>query len=248
MLDSGDDVLKHTLSETRSRSTSQRLDTRLVPNILSDVNDKGHVANEVEIEQIASELLVPSFHIGNSLGKSSNHTFYVQIRGSISLHWAQYTTNMSPRPPVEGAKQFNGLLQRYGAPVVVVNLIKGKEHVARESKLLKAYAECAVYLNHFLPPHDTKKMRYIAWHMGVLADIAGESIQTRQVSSDHEAYERYVHGPLEDEADNGTDEKRSSGKESAAAPATPVSLGRTSGRDVAYCGRRWTGERRWLCL
>jgi hypothetical protein len=79
------------------------------------------------------------------------------------------------------AKHFNDLLERYGAPIVVVNLIKvrkhvfprsnsdfsqGKEHVARESKLLKAYAECVAYLNQFLPPDETKKIRYIAWDMG----------------------------------------------------------------------------------
>lgn len=62
---------------------------------------QGHVANEVETEQIVSEPLVTSFHIGSSLGTHSKYTSYVQIRGSIPLHWTQDTTNMSPRPPIE---------------------------------------------------------------------------------------------------------------------------------------------------
>lgn len=45
-------------------------------------------------------------------------------------------------------------------------MTQGKEHVARESKLLKAYAECVAYLNQFLPPDESKKIRYIAWDMG----------------------------------------------------------------------------------
>lgn len=109
------------------------------------------------------------------------------------------------------ARHFCDLLERYGAPIVIVNLIKvrylpnlllcpppltdcftitqGKETVARESKLLSAYAECVAYLNQFLPPEANKKLRYIAWDMaqatktksqdviGILEDIAEESIQ-----------------------------------------------------------------------
>ena len=67
--------------------------------------------------------------------------------------------------------------------------LQGKETVARESKLLSAYAECIAYLNQFLPPDASKKLRYIAWDMaqatktksqdviGILEDIAEESIQ-----------------------------------------------------------------------
>lgn len=67
--------------------------------------------------------------------------------------------------------------------------IQGKETVARESKLLSAYAECIAYLNQFLPADAHKKLRYIAWDMaqatktksqdviGILEDIAEESIQ-----------------------------------------------------------------------
>jgi hypothetical protein len=43
--------------------------------------------------------------------------------------------------------------------------LQAKEPVARESKLLSAYAECVTYLNQFLPPDEDKKIRYIAWDM-----------------------------------------------------------------------------------
>lgn len=52
--------------------------------------------------------------------------------------------------------------------------VQGKEHVARESKLLKAYAECVAYLNQFLPPDENKKIRYIAWDMGKLYQLMAE--------------------------------------------------------------------------
>lgn len=106
---------------------------------------------------------------------------------------------MSPRPPIEinvvdpfysaAAKHFSNLLTRYGAPIVVVNLIKGKEPVPRESKLLDAYQECITYLNQFLPDDESKRIRYIAWDMaqatksktqdviGIIEDIAEEAIQ-----------------------------------------------------------------------
>lgn len=119
---------------------------------------QGHVANEVETEQIVSEPLVTSFTTNSTkarIGSNSNYTSFVQIRGSIPLHWTQDTTNMSPRPPIgskwvfheimvliltapihlstvavadpffsAAALHFNNLLERYGAPIVIVNLIK----------------------------------------------------------------------------------------------------------------------------
>lgn len=63
---------------------------------------QGDVANEVETEQIASEPLVTSFP-DSKYGPSvpGNYTSYVQLRGSIPLHWTQDVTTMSPRPPIE---------------------------------------------------------------------------------------------------------------------------------------------------
>jgi len=64
---------------------------------------QGNVANEVETEQIVSEPLVTSFtdSVHHGVGAPSNYTSYVQLRGSIPLHWTQDVANMSPRPPIE---------------------------------------------------------------------------------------------------------------------------------------------------
>jgi hypothetical protein len=65
------------------------------------------------------------------------------------------------------AKHFDDLLGRYGAPIFILNLIKSRETVPRESKLLAEYGQCVAYLNQFLP--EGKKMRYIAWDMAQAA-------------------------------------------------------------------------------
>lgn len=112
-----------------------------------------------------------------------------QYRGSIPIYWTQDTTTMSPRPPIESeslmtgcvsysiclqvnvidpfysaaSRHFNDLFARYGAPVFILNLIKRREPVPRESKLLDEYTQCVRYLNQFLP--EGKKMVYRAWDM-----------------------------------------------------------------------------------
>lgn len=170
------------------------------------VNDEGNVANEVETEQIVSETLTTPFyypaprtseHDPQGRRPSPNFTSYVQYRGSIPVYWAQETNSMSPKPPIEisvmdpfytaASRHFDDLLARYGAPIMILNLIKKREPVARESKLGVEYTQCVEYLNQFLPLD--KRMIYRAWDMsraykektqdviGYLEDIAEESIQ-----------------------------------------------------------------------
>ncbi|KAF7730161.1 phosphatidylinositol-3,5-bisphosphate 5-phosphatase [Apophysomyces ossiformis] len=137
------------------------------------VNDKGYVANDVETEQIVAEMTTTSFHSTDRLFGNPRYTSYVQHRGSIPLIWSQDTTNMSPKPPIElnvvdpffsaAALHFENLFIRYGAPVIVLNLIKQKEKPMRESILGKEFAEAIDYLNQFLA--EDKKMKYIAWDM-----------------------------------------------------------------------------------
>ncbi|OCF46064.1 polyphosphoinositide phosphatase [Kwoniella heveanensis CBS 569] len=170
-------------------------------------NEHGHVANEVETEQIVSEPLSTPFGRRNRADPShpvsdfgagyGAYTSFVQYRGSIPVMWHQESNQMTPRPPIEitikdpfytpAAKHFDDLLGRYGAPIFILNLIKCRETVPRESKLLWEYGQCVEYLNQFLP--EGKKLRYIAWDMsqaaksghqdvmGVLEDICEESIQ-----------------------------------------------------------------------
>jgi hypothetical protein len=46
---------------------------------------------------------------------------------------------------------------------MILNLIKKREPVARESKLLDEYTQCVKYLNQFLP--RDKRMEYRPWDM-----------------------------------------------------------------------------------
>ncbi|KAF8346534.1 SacI homology domain-containing protein [Amanita rubescens] len=168
------------------------------------VNDEGNVANEVETEQIVSEALTtPFFFPGPGSGDqqdrkpSPRYTSYVQYRGSIPIYWTQDQSGVTPKPPIEisvvdpfysaAAKHFDDLFKRYGGPITILNLIKRKEPVPRESKLLDEYTQCVRYLNQFLP--RDKRMIYRAWDMSraykektqdvinYLEDLAEEWIQ-----------------------------------------------------------------------
>ncbi|KAH0579741.1 hypothetical protein H2248_002578 [Termitomyces sp. 'cryptogamus'] len=186
------------------------------------VNAEGNVANEVETEQIVAEALTTPFYYPatrDQSGKhiyrrpSPNYTSYVQYRGSIPIYWAQETTSMSPKPPIEitvvdpfysaASRHFDDLFKRYGAPITILNLIKRREPVPRESKLLDEYTQCVRYLNQFLPAD--KKMVYRAWDMSraykektqdvisYLEDIAEESIQmTGFFHSGPEPYSHFI--------------------------------------------------------
>ncbi|RAH67712.1 phosphatidylinositol-3,5-bisphosphate 5-phosphatase [Aspergillus aculeatinus CBS 121060] len=160
-------------------------------------NDLGYVANDVETEQIVSDMAATSFHApGPLLYANPLYTSYVQHRGSIPLYWTQENSGVSPKPDIElnlvdpfysaAALHFDNLFERYGAPVYALNLIKARERTPRESKLLKEYTNAIQYLNQFLP--EDKKIIYQPWDMsraaksrdqdviGTLEDIAGDII------------------------------------------------------------------------
>lgn len=137
-------------------------------------NDLGYVANDVETEQIVSEMLTTSFHSpGPTLFANNKYTSYVQHRGSIPLHWTQDSTGVSPKPDIHlnvvdpffsaAALHFDNLFMRYGTPIYVLNLVKARERTPRESKLLKEYTVAVNYLNQFLP--KDKQILYHAWDM-----------------------------------------------------------------------------------
>ncbi|KAL9039408.1 MAG: hypothetical protein Q9214_004890, partial [Letrouitia sp. 1 TL-2023] len=137
-------------------------------------NDLGYVANDVETEQIVSEMRTTSFHApGPELYANPAYTSYVQHRGSIPLHWTQDSSGVTPKPDIElnlldpfysaAALHFDNLFERYGAPVYVLNLVKARERTPRESILLKEYTNAISYLNQFLP--EDKKIIYKAWDM-----------------------------------------------------------------------------------
>lgn len=148
-------------------------------------NDLGYVANDVETEQIVSEMLTTSFHApGKNLYSNPNFTSYVQHRGSIPLFWTQKNDAATPKPPVEmnlvdpffsaAALHFDDLFGRYGAPIIVLNLVKSRERIPRESLLLEEFTQAINYLNQFLP--EGKKIHYIAWDMSRAAKSRDQDV------------------------------------------------------------------------
>ncbi|KAG8527458.1 uncharacterized protein KY384_007610 [Bacidia gigantensis] len=162
-------------------------------------NDLGYVANDVETEQIVSEMLTTSFHApGPILFGNPHYTSYVQHRGSIPLYWTQDNSGVSPKPGIDlnlvdpfytaAALHFDNLFDRYGSQIYVLNLVKARERTPRESILLKEYTCAITYLNQFLPL--AKKIKYRAWDMsrasksrdqdviGTLESIAEDAVET----------------------------------------------------------------------
>ncbi|KAG2732219.1 hypothetical protein G9P44_004636 [Scheffersomyces stipitis] len=160
------------------------------------VNDRGNVANEIETEQIVSDMLTSSFHDPKfGFYNNARYTSFIQHRGSIPLYWTQ-DLNKLPKPPIEinlsdpfyqsSALHFNNLFQRYGPPIIILNLIKTKEKQPRESRLNQHFANCIKYLNQFLS--EEHKLRFHSFDMsrhskknldviGPLQKIASHSIR-----------------------------------------------------------------------
>ncbi|KAF5302795.1 hypothetical protein FQA39_LY01975, partial [Lamprigera yunnana] len=118
-------------------------------------NFQGDVANEVETEQMVFDSGVSSLSRGH-------FTSFVQMRGSIPGHWSQDMGKMVAKPAISidlcdpyaeiAAAHFNELLKRYGAPLIILNLVKKHEKKPQE-KLLSEELESAIkYLNQFLSP------------------------------------------------------------------------------------------------
>lgn len=130
-------------------------------------NFQGDVANEVETEQIVSDSTVLDLH-------RAKITSFVQIRGSVPSHWSQDVTKMVPKPQIffelsdphgrTSGHHFNNLMENYGSPVVVLNLVKKREKKRpHESLLGDEFQKQIDYLNQFLPVQD--RIKYIPLDM-----------------------------------------------------------------------------------
>ncbi len=153
------------------------------------ISDAGHVANDVETEQIVQELL-PVWERDRP-----HFSSFVQVRGSVPLFWAQENTFAIPKPDVSVVRgdpfheaaimHFQDLLARFGAPIMILNLVKHHEKRPRETILLDGFSDCVDTVNTSLPPD--LQMVYIAWDFhartkkeevaGSLVPIARESIR-----------------------------------------------------------------------
>lgn len=129
-------------------------------------NCEGDVANEVETEQIIHDASVMSFSAGS-------YSSYVQVRGSVPLYWSQDISTMMPKPPIRldqadpyahvAALHFDQMLQRFGSPIIILNLVKKREKRKHEKILSEELYPAIINLNQFLPPEHC--IDYIAWDM-----------------------------------------------------------------------------------
>ncbi|XP_054714497.1 polyphosphoinositide phosphatase-like [Uloborus diversus] len=143
-------------------------------------NDKGDVANEVETEQIVFDSTVSSFTMGR-------FTSFVQMRGSIPSQWSQDISKMVPKPPIMldvadpfcyvAGQHFNGLLRRYGSPILVLNLVKKREQKRHESILSEEFCTAINYLNQFLPPYH--QIIHIGFDMAHTNKLKEVSVMSR---------------------------------------------------------------------
>ncbi|XP_037958284.1 polyphosphoinositide phosphatase [Teleopsis dalmanni] len=145
-------------------------------------NFQGDVANEVETEQIVTDGL--------------RMCSFTQMRGSVPSHWSQDISKMVPKPPIQldicdpyaqtPSRHFERLLFHYGAPIIMLNLVKKREKRKHESIISKELVNSIRYLNTFLPPHH--RMKHIHFDMArksrgggnvmeMLADIAESVVQ-----------------------------------------------------------------------
>lgn len=127
------------------------------------VSEQGKVANDVEHEQIV--------HDESNTVTGGTFSSYLQVRGSIPTFWTQESSIAMPKPPIEINRvdptyratqaHFEDLLQRYGSPVVVLDLVKQSEKREREVRVGNDYRHAIDYINTSI--HDAKhKIRYCA--------------------------------------------------------------------------------------
>lgn len=113
----------------------------------------GDVANEVESEQVVTD--------GHRLCS------FTQMRGSIPSHWSQDISKMVPKPPISldlldpyaitAGKHYKRLMFHFGAPIIILNLVKKREKRRHESILTEDMITSINYLNQFLPPQNRIK-------------------------------------------------------------------------------------------
>ncbi|XP_052175400.1 phosphoinositide phosphatase SAC2-like isoform X2 [Diospyros lotus] len=129
------------------------------------VNEKGRVANDVETEQIVFED-VPE-------GCPVQISSIVQNRGSIPLFWSQETSRLNIKPDIILEKKdrnyhatrlhFENLVERYGNPIIILNLIKTNEKKPRESILRAEFAKAIDIINKDLTGQN--RLMFLHWDL-----------------------------------------------------------------------------------
>ncbi|XP_010531881.1 PREDICTED: phosphoinositide phosphatase SAC5 [Tarenaya hassleriana] len=140
------------------------------------VNEMGRAANDVETEQIISKEVPDD---GQRVVISS----VVQNRGSIPLFWSQETSLFNPQPDIQLYKNemnyeatkrhFENLKQRYGDPIIILNLIKASEKKHRETILRPEFAKAILFINRSLKKEN--RLRPIHFDLSKHFKIGAES-------------------------------------------------------------------------
>eukprot|EP00929_Paragymnodinium_shiwhaense_P054591 TRINITY_DN2736_c0_g1_i1.p1 TRINITY_DN2736_c0_g1~~TRINITY_DN2736_c0_g1_i1.p1 ORF type:complete len:1257 (-),score=215.71 TRINITY_DN2736_c0_g1_i1:15-3785(-) len=119
------------------------------------LNVDGQVANDVETEQLLCDDSTRHLRRGHVMS-------FVQIRGSVPLFWSQETSKINPKPAVVYPRcdttlsatrlHFADLLERFGTPQLVVNLMRAKKVDSYEVRLKQHFESAIERLNRELPP------------------------------------------------------------------------------------------------
>ncbi|CAL9111543.1 unnamed protein product [Musa textilis] len=128
------------------------------------VNGNGSVANDVETEQIIFKD-IPG-------GTPTCLSSVVQNRGSIPLFWSQETSKLNLKPDIILKKDkdyeatrlhFENLANRYGNPIIILNLIKSEEKKPRESILRSEFSDAIKFINKNLS--EESHLKYLHWDL-----------------------------------------------------------------------------------
>ncbi|THU47563.1 hypothetical protein C4D60_Mb09t16880 [Musa balbisiana] len=128
------------------------------------VDEDGNVANDVETEQIIFKDIPGEIPTCVSS--------IVQNRGSIPLFWSQETSKLNLKPDIilnkdkgyEATKlHFDNLAERYGKPIVILNLIKSEEKKPRESILRSEFASAVKYVDKNLS--EDSHLKFLHWDL-----------------------------------------------------------------------------------
>ena len=125
------------------------------------IEARGHVANEVESEQIIECIDRGSAWFSNSTSYSS----VVILRGSISLYWWQENVHtMKPNVVIASDQEqytatrahFDDLRRRYGDKIDILSLIKKEEKNPQEMRLGYAYTGAVAMLREGYKAEDVR--------------------------------------------------------------------------------------------
>ncbi|CAP24866.1 Protein CBG04077 [Caenorhabditis briggsae] len=130
-------------------------------------NPSGNVANYVETEQIVWDMA--------SSGNVANGRFssFVQMRGSVPMRWSQdpSTRGVVGKPLIlidnhephaqTAASHFREIRNKYGNPIIIMNLIKRNEKRRHEGVLHTQFLKNIEYLNQFLDSDE--KLCYLSF-------------------------------------------------------------------------------------